>query len=70
MRSGRFRRVLSTAAQAAMAFIVLSFTGCGGPAPGGARLAGDWDYYRMLGAAPNGGFEARRRFGFAHFEGS
>ena len=23
----------------------------------------------MLGAAPNGGFEARRRFGFAHFEG-
>ncbi|MDH5590762.1 MAG: hypothetical protein OEZ37_12010, partial [Gemmatimonadota bacterium] len=32
-------------------------------------LDGDWDYYRMLGAAPNGGFEARRRFGFAHFEG-
>jgi putative CocE/NonD family hydrolase len=24
----------------------------------------------MLGAGPNGGFEARRRFGFAHFEGA
>jgi hypothetical protein len=23
----------------------------------------------MLGAAPNGGFEARRRMGFAHFDG-
>ena len=34
-----------------------------------ATLTGDWDYYRMLGAAPSGGFEARRRFGFAHFEG-
>ena len=32
-------------------------------------LAGDWDYHRMLGAEPSGGFEARRRFGFAHFEG-
>jgi len=44
-------------------------TGCGGPAPGDTRLTGDWDYYRMLGAAPNGGFEARRRMGVAHFEG-
>jgi uncharacterized protein len=34
------------------------------------RLSGDWDYYLMLGAAPNGGFEARRRMGFAHFDGS
>ena len=34
-----------------------------------ARLTGDWDYYVMLGAAPNGGFEARRRMGFAHFDG-
>lgn len=33
-------------------------------------LSGDWDYYRMLGAEPSGGFEARRRFGFAHFEGT
>ncbi|MHB1192901.1 MAG: CocE/NonD family hydrolase [Longimicrobiales bacterium] len=32
-------------------------------------LTGDWDYWRMLGAEPNGGFEARRRFGFAHFQG-
>jgi len=32
-------------------------------------LAGDWDYYRMMGAEPGGGFEARRRFGFAHFDG-
>ena len=35
-----------------------------------AALTGDWDYWRMLGAAPSGGFEARRRFGFAHFEGA
>src|SRR5262245_55468193 len=34
-----------------------------------ARLTGDWDLYVMLGAAPNGGFEARRRMGFAHFDG-
>src|SRR6476660_3666231 len=34
-----------------------------------ARLTGDWDLYVMVGAAPNGGFEARRRMGFAHFDG-
>jgi len=51
-----------------MAFVVLLSADCTGQPPGGARLAGDWDYYRMLGAAPNGGFEARRRFGFAHFD--
>jgi len=34
------------------------------------RLRGDYDYYVMLGAAPNGGFEARRRMGFAHFDGT
>src|SRR6476660_4380391 len=34
------------------------------------RLSGDYDYYVMLGAAPNGGFEARRRMGFAHFDGA
>ena len=33
-----------------------------------APLQGDWDYYRMLGAEPSGGFDARRRFGFAHFD--
>jgi hypothetical protein len=33
------------------------------------RLSGDYDYYVMLGAAPSGGFEARRRMGFAHFDG-
>ena len=69
MRSRKFRRVMSTATQAAMAFVVLFFADCARQPPVGARLAGDWDYYRMLGAAPNGGFEARRRFGFAHFEG-
>jgi len=40
------------------------------PAGGPHALTGDWDYYRMLGAEPGGGFEARRRFGFAHFEGA
>jgi len=39
------------------------------PTTSDARLAGDWDYYVMLGAAPNGGFEARRRMGVAHFDG-
>ena len=34
------------------------------------RLTGDYDYYIMVGAAPNGGFEARRRMGFAHFDGA
>src|SRR5215831_1321359 len=37
--------------------------------PADTRLVGDWDYYVMLGAAPNVGFEARRRMGFAHFDG-
>jgi uncharacterized protein len=48
---------------------ILILPSCGGPAPIAVRLAGDWDYERTLGAAPNGGFEARRRFGFAHFDG-
>src|SRR5476649_604652 len=43
---------------------ILSLTSCGG----GSSLRGDWDYYRMLGARPSGGFDALRRFGFAHFE--
>lgn len=55
------------------ALLVLALAGCGSgdeTAARAASLTGDWDYYRMLGAAPNGGFEARRRFGFAHFEGT
>lgn len=48
---------------------MLILAACGGEAPVKPRLAGDWDFERMLGASPNGGFEARRRFGFAHFEG-
>jgi len=49
----------------------VTLQGCGGSGgpPGPDTLTGDWDYYRMLGAGPNGGFEARRRFGFAHFQG-
>jgi hypothetical protein len=35
-----------------------------------ARLSGDYDLYVMLGAAPNRGFETRRRMGFAHFDGA
>jgi len=35
---------------------------------GASALRGDWDYYRMLGAKPSGGFDALRRFGFTHFE--
>ena len=56
-----------------IAALVLFLVGCGSQGElddGAVRLTGDWDYYRMLGAAPNGGFEARRRFGFAHFEGA
>ena len=65
-----FRRPLFGAMQAVtLAVALLLLAGCGQQATGGARLVGDWDYYRMLGAAPNGGFEARRRFGFAHFDG-
>ena len=40
------------------------------PASGPDLLSGDWDYFRMLGGETTGGFEARRRFGFAHFEGA
>jgi len=37
---------------------------------GADALTGDWDYYRMLGGESTGGFEAKRRFGFVHFEGT
>ena len=57
----------------ALGLLVMSTAACRGGRNTGASptaLTGDWDYYRMLGAAPSGGFEARRRFGFAHFEGT
>ena len=70
MSFGRFRRALPLAHHAALLLIVLLCADCSRQAPvaSGVRLAGDWDYYRMMGAAPNGGFEARRWFGFAHFD--
>ncbi len=45
---------------------VLPLVGCADSGGSPADLSGDWDYYRMLGGEPSGGFEARRRFGFAH----
>jgi len=37
--------------------VLTSGAGCADkPTSSDARLAGDWDYYVMLGAAPNGGF--------------
>ena len=53
---------------AAAALVIAAACG-GGSSSTPIELAGDWDYYRMLAAAPGGGFEARRRFGYAHFEG-
>src|ERR1043165_9932501 len=50
--------------------IARSFRRAQTPSPADTRLSGDYDYYVMLGAAPNGGFEARRRMGFAHFDGA
>src|SRR5262245_60732790 len=46
----------------------LAIAGRSASAQADTRLSGDYDYYVMLGAAPNGGFEARRRMGFAHFD--
>ena len=72
MRCPRVRRVLSACLPAPVLLIALFSGGCRGQqaaASPDTRLAGDWDYYRMLGAAPNGGFEARRRMGVAHFNG-
>jgi len=48
------------------AAVIVSLISCG--RGGASALRGDWDYYRMLGAKPSGGFDALRRFGFAHFE--
>ncbi len=50
------------------ATLALTLNACG-RAPA-ASIKGDWDYYRMLGAAPSGDFDGLRRFGFAHFEGA
>ena len=47
----------------------LAIARCSASVQDHTRLSGDYDYYVMLGAAPNGGFEARRRMGFAHFDG-
>ncbi len=53
----------------AFALVVALTSGCqSGSGP--SALTGDWDYYRMLGGESRGGFEAQRRFGFAHFEGT
>ncbi len=53
------------------AALALAGAGCarrgGSAAP--ASIKGDWDYYRTMGATPTGGWEGRRRFAFAHFEG-
>ncbi len=70
MGYGRSFAYLVPRAPAAVVFFGALAAACGGSPPPDTRLAGDWDYYRMLGAAPNGGFEARRRMGVAHFDGA
>jgi len=62
-------RTASLTSLAVGALLVAAAACGGGGGRGASGLAGDWDYYRMLGAEPSGGFEARRRFGYAHFEG-
>lgn len=60
-------------AVAALLWVAVGIGACqpgDSPAGGPDALTGDWDYYRMLGGESRGGFEAKRRFGFAHFEGS
>ncbi len=66
MRSRR-SRVHSRVGHLFVSALFLGLAACERPAA--TNLAGDWDYYRMMGAEPGGGFEAMRRFGFAHFEG-
>jgi len=56
-----------------MGLVIVAVAACAGgcaPPSGPDALTGDWDYYRMLGGESRGGFEAKRRFGFAHFEGA
>lgn len=67
MRLHRLHASRGLAAAILSAALVIALTSCDSPAK---RLRGDWDYYRMLGATPSGGFDALRRFGFAHFEGA
>ena len=67
MRLQRSHATRRLAAAGLSAVLVAALTSCGSPAK---NLRGDWDYYRMLGANPSGGFDALRRFGFAHFEGA
>jgi uncharacterized protein len=63
--------LLSAAGRTALALIALLSVGCSVRSSTAVEthLAGDWDYYVTLGAAPNGGFEARRRMGVVHFDG-
>ena len=65
------RPFLSVGGRTALALLALLTVGCGGRSSAAVdtRLAGDWDYYVTLGAAPSGGFEARRRMGIVHFVG-
>jgi len=69
MHGHRVRRSLADLGGAvALLVLALGIASCdAGSRSEGSAIAGDWDYYRMLGAEPSGGFEARRRFGFAHF---
>lgn len=46
--------------------VVVVLGSCRVATPAASVLAGDWDYEVMLGAQPNGGFEAKRRFGYVH----
>jgi uncharacterized protein len=68
-RRWRITRRLEGSAGALVLAGALLIGACG-PSTAPDALSGDWDYYRMLGAEPNGGFEAKRRFGFVHFEGA
>ena len=52
-----------------VALLALLSTACGGR-DNVDILTGDWEWYQMLGATPTGGFEAQRRFAFAHFDGT
>jgi uncharacterized protein len=67
--SNWFRARLSACFLVAVVLGLALSAGCAEqPSPPDTRLSGDWDYYVMLGAASSGGFEARRRTGFAHFD--
>jgi len=70
MNRGRFhmRRAVRIVFAASLSTAAGSCAGGDSGATAGA-LSGDWDWYQMLGATSTGGFEARRRFAFAHFEG-